>query len=81
MASHTGIGGRNDAISAPPAVHPATPKLDRSQVPVVPSATRIPGGLVMTSIVDGLQRPVSTVSVSLGFISLLYLRSWRRNTL
>ena len=35
----------------------------------------------MTSIVDGLQRPVSTVSVSLGIISLLYLRSWRRNTL
>jgi hypothetical protein len=42
---------------------------------------RIPGGLVMTSIVDGLHRPVSTVSVSLGIISLLYLRSWRRNTL
>jgi hypothetical protein len=41
---------------------------------------RIPGGLVLTFIVDG-QRPVSTVSVSLGIISLLYLGSRRRNTL
>ena len=42
---------------------------------------RIPGGLVMTSLVDELQRPVSTLSVSLGIILLLYLRSRRRNTL
>jgi hypothetical protein len=41
----------------------------------------IQGDPVMTFIVDELQRPVSTVSVSLGIISLLYLRSRRRNTL
>jgi hypothetical protein len=48
---------------------------------VVPKEMHIPGDRVMTFIVDGLQRPVCTVSVSLGIISLLYLRSRRRNTL
>jgi hypothetical protein len=52
-----------------------------TKILVVPKEMHIQGDPVMTFIVDGLQRPVSTVSVSLGIISLLYLRSRRRNTL
>jgi len=64
-------------------VHPATPKLDRptfyylhdTQISRHSGASRAVRNahpdLVMTSIVDGLQRPVSTLSVSLGIISLL----------
>jgi hypothetical protein len=85
MASHEGIGGRNDLISAPPdrcaSCHAKSGPAPGTREPVVRSAMRIPGGLVMTFIVDGLQRPVSTVSISLGVISLLYRRSRRRNTL